>query len=521
MHFRSQESSVTRVQLVTMSGFQVTRGFLLNNNNSNNSNNGWGSKAASLRQETERQPRPAYPTVAWGDRLGMHGQQPSTTWSGQIQVPKLKEKYVYRNGWGSESIPIREHPNYRVADSDSDSEGYMQEKPSKKQRESDSTAAKPGGSMGPGRSAPRGLIGSAQVDGLAGDADDDAAGGSNADPLPASFSLASLTMDKRTKTSAEGDTTGVADERFTNSEHGNDKNCDESKSSRDAGPPLSTVATGTGTSNMSVDETISVSTGLRSAWNYSSSNNNNNNNNDESAFADADNEVLPGTVASETSRCTKSNDGIQDRQSSQQSTTSSSAGTPVSASTSAGNQNPYSGHTWLPGLTAGVPKARLNSWYGEAPRRQQLGKEWFVSWANGAQPHQLRFSCVFVCPLTAEIFPAGRYGQDTGHSVDGNNVVWYTQKKQAEHGAAARAYDCFSYRQHYGTDIQATRLGLETPYLSQQGAASLQLEWTPPVLPQWPPDVDAKIQALLRKVDITKKVNDINHSVLGLNGMSP
>jgi hypothetical protein len=69
-----------------------------------------------------------------------------------------------------------------------------------------------------------------------------------------------------------------------------------------------------------------------------------------------------------------------------------------------------------------------------------------------------RFTSVFVCPITNEVFLAGKYG-DT-YEQDGC-LVWFKRKNLAEHAAAARAYDCFMLRERVDT---AEQLGVDPPY---------------------------------------------------------
>lgn len=81
----------------------------------------------------------------------------------------------------------------------------------------------------------------------------------------------------------------------------------------------------------------------------------------------------------------------------------------------------------------GVPKATLQSWYGQRPERHQVNKEQYVSWNDGGPPHALKFTCLFVCPLTGEIFPSARYGDSADLYVvkadekTGADVVWYSK----------------------------------------------------------------------------------------------
>lgn len=95
--------------------------------------------------------------------------------------------------------------------------------------------------------------------------------------------------------------------------------------------------------------------------------------------------------------------------------------------------NPFLGQPLLPSLTLGVPKAALQGWYGQRPERFQVGKDQYVSWNDGGRSHELKFTCVFVCPLTGEVFPSGRYGNNSDMFVvradeaTGADVVWYSK----------------------------------------------------------------------------------------------
>jgi hypothetical protein len=68
------------------------------------------------------------------------------------------------------------------------------------------------------------------------------------------------------------------------------------------------------------------------------------------------------------------------------------------------------GNSFLPTKTKDVPKAALSGWYGQKPRTHQLSKSQFVSWDDSGPPHRRRFTSLFVCPLTGEIFASGRFG---------------------------------------------------------------------------------------------------------------
>jgi hypothetical protein len=90
---------------------------------------------------------------------------------------------------------------------------------------------------------------------------------------------------------------------------------------------------------------------------------------------------------------------------------------------------------FLPTKTVDVPKAALSGWYGQRPRTHQLSKSQFVSWDDSGPPHRRRFTSLFVCPLTGEIFASGRFGgmdqPPTYHITkdlqSGCDVVWYSK----------------------------------------------------------------------------------------------
>jgi hypothetical protein len=142
-----------------------------------------------------------------------------------------------------------------------------------------------------------------------------------------------------------------------------------------------------------------------------------------------------------------------------------------------------------------VPKAELYTYYGQKPRRKQLGNDDYSWWNNGAKPHELKFTAAFLDPLTGEVFFSGRFGDPKCYQTEKaiNNegkeveVVWFTTKKLAEHGAAARCYDCLRYRealQQGSHAVQAlARLGSDTPYTGEQA----------PGMPPVPPAVAEKL----------------------------
>jgi hypothetical protein len=111
--------------------------------------------------------------------------------------------------------------------------------------------------------------------------------------------------------------------------------------------------------------------------------------------------------------------------------------------------NPFRGGTPIyPTSMFGSPKLALNALYGKEMKEvPQVTNESFFHWHDNGPSHRRKFTCIFVCPVTYEKFSAGRFGEASKFVVDEETgIVWFAQKKLAEHGAAARRYDCFVYR---------------------------------------------------------------------------
>ena len=158
-----------------------------------------------------------------------------------------------------------------------------------------------------------------------------------------------------------------------------------------------------------------------------------------------------------------------------------------------------------PITTAQAPKAALYQFYGRKPRRKQLSNDDYLVWNNGGRPHELKFTAIFHCPLTGELFPAARHGDPKyyvsesmmNHLGQKVEVVWYTKKSLAEHGAACRVLDCLNYREavQTGNDPQTiVYMGDDAPYMRTQA----------PDLPPVPPLVGAKIEENNRRVEVLR-----------------
>jgi len=124
--------------------------------------------------------------------------------------------------------------------------------------------------------------------------------------------------------------------------------------------------------------------------------------------------------------------------------------------------NPFANVPTLPHKTSGVPKNALCSYYSQR-YKINLPNNQFQIRNDGGQPHSLKWTCQFICPITKEVFKSARYGSPQYYDVDDEGVVWYKQKKLAEHAAAGRALDCLMYRD-FLKDSSCWRICVEEPY---------------------------------------------------------
>ena len=87
-----------------------------------------------------------------------------------------------------------------------------------------------------------------------------------------------------------------------------------------------------------------------------------------------------------------------------------------------------------------VPKSELHVVYAKQFKKI-LSNANYHTWHNAVEAHQLKWTSVFVCPKTAELFLSGRYPGALSEQTNG--LWWYTKKTQAEHAAAARVLGLF------------------------------------------------------------------------------
>jgi hypothetical protein len=140
-----------------------------------------------------------------------------------------------------------------------------------------------------------------------------------------------------------------------------------------------------------------------------------------------------------------------------------------------------------PFKVADVPMTAINAMYGKEEKIQVDAENCYYTWEiPGRPPQDRRFTAVFICPKSGELFLSGRwktYGETIAPLLDSSaadavDLVWFTTKKNAQHGAAARAWDCRAYREHHhqqqnmmATDMEAlpyltaAHIGNEKPHL--------------------------------------------------------
>lgn len=107
-----------------------------------------------------------------------------------------------------------------------------------------------------------------------------------------------------------------------------------------------------------------------------------------------------------------------------------------------------------------IPKQELYFLYGKKPRKVQLKGTDYLTWDNGKPVQDVKFTSIFVCPITKEIFLARSYGDPKTFTKEGD-IFWYPKKNSAEHAAAARAVDCWNLREQRH---HMKRLSIDTPY---------------------------------------------------------
>ena len=93
-----------------------------------------------------------------------------------------------------------------------------------------------------------------------------------------------------------------------------------------------------------------------------------------------------------------------------------------------------------------VPRAELHQFYikeGLSNGQAQTLKSYFTTWTNGAKSHELKFTCIFTCPVTGEHFACGDWrtagsGTDKMIEVPSCQTYWYSE-------FCFTSYDCESF----------------------------------------------------------------------------
>jgi hypothetical protein len=131
-----------------------------------------------------------------------------------------------------------------------------------------------------------------------------------------------------------------------------------------------------------------------------------------------------------------------------------------------------------------APKNSLTVWYSRRFKDFVFAaNDCFVSWHFGPS-HERYFTCVFTCPSSGEKFMCGTFGDKDKIKItqekvkdrdDLVTVIWYRKKKDAENAAAARALDCFSYREGNGDTRKSYGLCTEPPYLEHENTCMIPM----------------------------------------------
>ena len=85
-----------------------------------------------------------------------------------------------------------------------------------------------------------------------------------------------------------------------------------------------------------------------------------------------------------------------------------------------------------------VPKCAISAHYGKRFRGAHVRDLCYHVWVDGGRPHEVRYAAAFVCPITGEVFVAGKWLCQNGKehyvlrkekAVDGTTieVAWYCE----------------------------------------------------------------------------------------------
>jgi hypothetical protein len=149
----------------------------------------------------------------------------------------------------------------------------------------------------------------------------------------------------------------------------------------------------------------------------------------------------------------------------------------------------------IPIKASGNPREALNERYQKDHISIQNVKNIVQFSDKSGGDHAPKWSAIFVCPKTGEVFLSGELLDDRlkgdKHRRDGEGINWYGKAKEAIHAAAGRAEDCFRFRDgsqpETGGRFQFCK---ENPYNFELARAASTF---PPCIPR---DVVARVQSI-------------------------
>ncbi|KAL3781907.1 hypothetical protein HJC23_004092 [Cyclotella cryptica] len=115
------------------------------------------------------------------------------------------------------------------------------------------------------------------------------------------------------------------------------------------------------------------------------------------------------------------------------------------------------------------PKQELNEYYtrlGLGPSQISQLRKYYVTWSSRF-PKEVRYTSSFTCPLTLETFVCGHIPEKHGGVLVHESLFWFKSKQLATDAAAAKALDCFAFRECHGSDEKPDVRCLDLPYLKE------------------------------------------------------
>ena len=120
-----------------------------------------------------------------------------------------------------------------------------------------------------------------------------------------------------------------------------------------------------------------------------------------------------------------------------------------------------------PAISKDSPISALNAFFQRTYKTNTGMKDFFITWDNGLKLPELRFTSIFVNPWSGEIFPSTRY-EAVEDAIEDDSFTWFMEKVEARHAAAARAYECLTFREGLKSGETYESIGAHSPYLEGQ-----------------------------------------------------